>query len=119
MIAVISAALFFVTNVAFGIINKQVVGIIFGPAGHHSRDIGFIVCIRVDQVKVVKNTAAAGGGEVVFAHLQCDLIIKARFFADIGGGNVLKGFRYLKTVLGDGVKRRVGWIGIKNIKISE
>ncbi len=78
-----------------------------------------MVFIPVDQVKVVKNTSATSGGEVVFPHLQRDLIIKARFFADIGGWNVLKGFRYLKTVLGNGVKSCIGWIGIKNIKIAE
>jgi len=93
MIEVISAALLFSANVAFGIIHIGVVGIIFGLASHHGRDIGLMVCIPVDQVKVVKNTAATGGDEVVFAHLQRDLIIKTRFFADIGGWNVLKNFR--------------------------
>ena len=119
MIAVICAALFFSTNVAFGIIHKRVVGIIFCLAFHHGRDIGFIVFIPVDQIKVVKNTAAPGGGQIVLPHLQCDLIIKARFFPDIGGRNVLQGLRYLKTVLDNGVKSRIGWIGIKNIKIAE
>ena len=119
VIAVISAALFFSTNVAFGIIHKRVVGVIFGLAGHHGRDIGFIVFISVDQIKVVKNTTAAGGGQIVLPQLQCDLIIKARFFTDIGGRNVLQGLRYLKAVLGNGVKSRVSRIGIKNIKIAE
>ena len=119
VIAVISSALFFGANVTLAVIHQRIAGIIFCLALHHGRNIGLIIIFSVNQIKIVKDTTTASGAEIFLTDLQCDLIIKAWFFTDIRGRYVLQGWRYLKSILDNGIKSGVRRIGVKNIKITE
>lgn len=83
MIAVVKTSLLFAALFSAGVISERIVWVIGILAGQHGGNIGLVIVIAVDQIKIVKHAAATGGRQVILTHFEGDLIIKAAFFTDL------------------------------------